>query len=228
MWTTVLLLALAVNLEPTRIGLVPLLLSRQRPMLQLLAFFVCGFSTTLGFGLLVLFVFHRNPFATAGGNGATIQIGVGVLALLAAAVMAVHALQAGRNRTRRQTDAPSAAEKFAERVRKILAKGGSPWVAGLVGVSTGLPSPDYLAMLVVIATAPVSPSEQAAALVVFNIVGSLVVLTPLIGYLLAPARTLDLVNRFGEWTRSRSRIEYAILLGLVGALLVGLGWSRLK
>lgn len=228
MWTTVLLLALAVNLEPTRIGLVPLLLSRRSPMLQLLAFFVCGFTTTLSFGFLVLFVFRSNPFGTAGGNGAKVQIAVGSLALLVAATMAVQAYRAGRNHGRQKPESPSAAEKFAGRVRNVLAKGGSPWLAGLVGVSTGLPSPDYLAMLVVIATAKVPPAQQAAALVLFNIVGSLVVITPLVGYLLAPAKTLDLVNRFGAWTRSRSRIEYAILLGLVGALLIGLGWSHLR
>lgn len=237
MWTTVLLLALAVNLEPTRIGLVPLLLSRRRPILQLLAFFVCGFTTTLGFGLLVLFVFHRNPFGTAGGDGAKVQIAVGAVALLVAATMAVHALQSRRRPARtvsqspspaETAEKPSAAEKFAERVRRVLAKGGSPWIAGLVGVSTGLPSPDYLAMLVVIATAKVPPAEQAAALVVFNIIGSLVVIIPLAGYLLAPARTLDLVERFGAWTRSRSRIEYAALLALAGTLLIGLGWTHLR
>lgn len=223
-----LLLALAVNLEPTRIGLVPLLLSRRRPMLQLLAFFVCGFTTTLGFGLLVLFVFDRNPFGIeGGGNGAKVQIAVGSVALLVAATLAVHAFRARRGHGKPASESPSAAEKFTDRVRKVLAKGGSPWLAGLVGVSTGLPSPDYLAMLIVIGTAKVSPSEKAAALVVFNVLGSLVVLIPLVGYILAPAKTLDLVRRFGEWTRSRSRIEYAILLALVGTVLVGLGLSHL-
>lgn len=224
---TVLLLALAVNLEPTRIGLVPLLLSRRHPILQLLAFFLCAFTTTLSFGLLVLFVFHRNPFGTAGDNGAKIQIGLGVVALLVAAVMALHAFQSSRRPARPESESLSAADKFADMVRRVLDRGGSPWIAGLVGVSTGLPSPDYLAMLVVIGTANVPPAEQAAALVVFSILGSLVVIIPLVGCLLAPAKTLDLANRFGAWTRSRSRIEYAMLLALVGTLFIVLGWSHL-
>ena len=218
---TVLMLALAVNLEPTRIGLVPLLLSRQKPILQLLAYFVAGTSTTLGFGLLVLFVFHRNPFGGAGGDGGTAQIVVGALALTAAAAMAVRELRQRHGPKVRPDGQPSGVDKFIAAVKKVLSKGRSPWLAALVGMLAGLPSVDYMAVLVVIATAKVPPAEQAAALVAFNLIGSLVVITPLVGYLIAPARTMDLVNRLGAWTKSRSRIEYAVLLAFVGCLLIG-------
>ena len=202
MWTTVLLLALALNLEPTRIGLVPLLLSRQKPMLQLLAYFVAGTTITLGFGLLVLFVFHRNPFG-AGSNGGTPQIIVGTLALLAAAAMGVREIRLRRGRASQTENPGGAVDKFTTAVKTLLGKGRSPWFAALVGMLAGLPSVDYLAVLVVIATSKAAPAEQAAALITFTVVGSLVIIAPLIGYLVAPARTLDLVNRFGAWTRSR-------------------------
>ena len=55
MWVSVLLLALAVNLEPTRICLVPLLLARDRPRRQLIAFLAGNLTMSLGFGLLALF-----------------------------------------------------------------------------------------------------------------------------------------------------------------------------
>jgi hypothetical protein len=224
---TVLMLALAVNLEPTRIGLVPLLLSRQKPILQLLAYFVAGTSTTLGFGLLVLFVFHRNPFGTAGGNGATAQIVVGALALTVAVAMAVREFRQRRGRGVQSAQAqPGGVDKFIAAVKKVLAKGRSPWLAALVGMLAGLPSVDYMAVLVVIATAKVPPVEQAAALLAFNLIGSLVVTAPIISYLIAPARTLELVNRLGAWTKSRSRIEYAVVLAFVGCVLLGIGWSR--
>ena len=62
MWTTVLVLAIAVNFEPTRIGLVPLMLVRPRPLLQLFAF-LCGcLAMTLSIGLLVLFVSTEVPW----------------------------------------------------------------------------------------------------------------------------------------------------------------------
>ena len=89
MWTTVLLLGLAVNLEPTRIGLVPLLLARDRPIMQLLAYLVGSLTVNLGFGLVILFVFHRNPFGDSSSNGGKAQIAVGALALVVAALLAV-------------------------------------------------------------------------------------------------------------------------------------------
>jgi hypothetical protein len=62
-----------------------------------------------------------------------------------------------------------------------------------------------------------------AALVTFVFMGSLVTLAPLAGFAVAPDRTLTLAVRFGSWTRSRSQIEYAALLALVGCLLIVLG-----
>lgn len=233
MWTTVLLLAIAVNFEPTRIGLVPMLLARDRPMLQLLAYLAGSITVNLGFGLLILFVFHRNPFGTSSSNGGKAQIAVGVLALLVALFMAV------RSRRTKVTadltggpqpgdaDKQRAVDRFTSTVRNILRKGRSPWFAGLVGVGVGLPSVDYLAVLIIIGTSQRSQPEQAAALVTFVLLGSLVVMVPLIGYIIAPAKTLDVIERFAAWTRSRSQIEYAGLLALIGVLLIGLGIAHL-
>ena len=97
-----LVLAIAVNLEPTRIGLLPLLLSRRQPLLQLLAYLVGSLTISLGFGLAVLFVFDESVFGTSASGGGKAQIAVGVLALLVAAVMAVRGL-----RTRRGSGVPS-------------------------------------------------------------------------------------------------------------------------
>ena len=91
----------------------------------------------------------------------------------------------------------------------------------------GLPSVDYLAVLIIIGTSQRSQPEQAAALVTFVLLGSLVVMVPLIGYIIAPAKTLDVIERFAAWTRSRSQIEYAGLLALIGVLLIGLGIAHL-
>lgn len=236
MWTTVLLLAIAVNFEPTRIGLVPMLLARDRPMLQLLAYLAGSLTVNLGFGLLILFVFHRNPFGTSSSNGGKAQIAVGVLALLVAAFMAGRFMLARRTKVTAdltgggqdaQNGKQRAVDRFTSTVRNILRKGRSPWFAGLVGVGVGLPSVDYLAVLIIIGTSQRSQPEQAAALLTFVLLGSLVVMIPLIGYLIAPAKTLDVIERFAAWTRSRSQIEYAGLLALIGFLLVGLGIAHL-
>lgn len=228
---TVVLLAIAVNFEPTRIGLVPLLLSRQRPMVQLLAFLAGGLTMTLSFGILILFVFHRNPFGTSSSGGGKAQIAVGALALLIAAFMALRWWLAQRKdvpaAVRSDAAESRAVDRFTESVRNVLRKGRSPWLSALVGIGTGLPSVDYLAVLVIIGTSRTSPMEQLAALVTFVLMGSLVMMAPLIGYLIAPAKTLELIDRFAAWTKSRSQLEYAGLLALIGCVLIGLGVTHL-
>lgn len=245
-----LVLAIAVNLEPTRIGLLPLLLSRRNPLLQLLAYLIGAMTVSIGFGLAVLFVFDQKYLGSGASNGGKAQIAVGLLALAVAAVMTVRGLTKRRRarvpepvsaETRPepvqtpepahapdpgQTESTSAIDKFTIAVRRILGKGGSPLFAGLVGVGTGLPSVDYLAVLLVIATSGKSPTVQVAALLTCILVSSLVILAPLVSFLIAPAATLARIDRFSAWTRSRSTLEYAGLLALIGCLLIGLGISH--
>ena len=256
------LLAIAVNFEPTRIGLLPLLLARERPLMQLAAYLVGSLTISLSFGLLVLFVFHRNPFGNSPADGGRAQIIVGALAIAVAAAMAVRAVKARRKAelVRAQLASahadsdglgsdglgsdglgsdglgsdgdpaeaqPGRVDRFSQSVRNVLGKGRSPWLAGLIGVGVGLPSVDYLAVLMIIATSGASQTQQATVLVTSVFVGSLVVIAPFIGYLINPEKTLDTIARFGAWTRSRSQIEYAALLAFAGAMLIGIGWSHL-
>jgi hypothetical protein len=220
------MLGIAVNFEPTRIGLVPLLLARERPLLQLLAYLVGSLTVSLGFGMAALFAFDRFPFGTSSSSGGKAQIAVGAVALVIAAIMAVRWMRA-RGQISLEATQPGGADKFTESVRRVLTKGRSPWLSGLIGVGVGLPSVDYLAVLIIIATSHTPPLEQAAALLVFTLTGSLVVIAPLVSYLIAPAKTLEILTRFGTWVRARSRIEYACLLALIGFLLIFLGWSHL-
>jgi hypothetical protein len=232
-WFTVLALGIAVNFEPTRIGLVPLLLARQKPLLQLFAFFVGSVVSTVTFGLLVLFGFQRSPHGISSADGGKAQIAVGAIALVVAAGMAAHGFATSRGaRGASHAAAPDNAEpgafgKTAGVVRGIIDRGQSPWVSGLVGLAGGVPSVDFLAVLVIIGTSPTSEFGKVAALALFVALGSLVVTAPLIGYLIAPEKTLDLLGRFGTWSRSRSRMEYAVALALVGCLLIGLGFAHM-
>ena len=88
MWITLLVMAVAVSLEPFRIGMSVVMLNRPRPHLQLAAFLCGGFLMGLSVGAVVLFFLEsRLPaWASAHFNLPTVQIVIGVLALVAAAV----------------------------------------------------------------------------------------------------------------------------------------------
>ena len=92
MLVTVLVMALAVSVEPFRIGMTVLMLNRPRPVLQLLAFLSGGFVMGMTVGLVVLFVFHRALQESSYFTLPNVQIVIGLLALSVAVVVAVPGL----------------------------------------------------------------------------------------------------------------------------------------
>jgi hypothetical protein len=207
MWITLLVMAAAVSLEPFRIGMSVLMLNRPRPHLQLAAFLCGGFLMGLSVGAVVLFAVDSRRLASAHFTLPRVQIVIGVLALLAAAVVAA---TTGRPRT------PPA---WLTR----LLDGPSLWVAGVAGLSIALPSVDYLAALAVIAAGAADPTTRLSALLLFNLVAFTLVEIPLLAYLVAPERTLAAMTGLHRWIRTRRRREVAGLLAVVGSVLVTAG-----
>ena len=223
MWVKLLLLALAINLEPVRIALVPVLLARARPALQLAAFLAGSLIVSFGSGLLILLVLHRAPFTPIPFDGRQVQTAVGVLALGLAAVLTLRWLLArrrARSGAKVMTESGLPPSRFAQHVTRTLQKARSPWIVLLIGAGTGVPSADFLAVLALISTSGWPPGEQAAALAMFCITGSLVVLTPLALLLLAPGWTVAAASGLNSFVLSRSQIEYACLLTAAGCLLI--------
>jgi hypothetical protein len=104
MWGQLLALALMTTINPVRLGLILLVLSRPRPMQNLLAYWTGALIVGHASLLIPLFVIHSNPssasfaddFADPASNPTAqrIAIGMGVLLVLIAAVMAVRSLVA--------------------------------------------------------------------------------------------------------------------------------------
>jgi len=207
MWVTLLVMAVAVSLEPFRIGMTALMLNRPRPALQLAAFLSGGFLMGLSVGAAVLFLADAHLPKPADITLPRVQIALGVLGLLAAVAVA---LTTGRPRT-----PPPWLTRLLE--------GRSLWVAGIGGLGIALPSVDYLAALAIIAASGATPATQLTALLLFNTVAFALVEIPLLAYLIAPERTRDVMAATHRWVRARGRREVAALLAVVGAVLVGAG-----
>jgi hypothetical protein len=207
MWITLLVMAVAVSLEPFRIGMSVLMLNRPRPHLQLAAFLCGGFLMGLSMGAVVLFALESRFLASPHFTLPTVQIVIGTLALAGAVVLAT---TTGRPRT------PPAW------LTRLLG-GQSLWVAGIAGLGIALPSVDYLAALAVIAAGSPTTATRMTALLVFNVVAFAMVEIPLLAYLLAPERTLAAMTALNQWIRARQRREVAGLLAVVGGVLVTAG-----
>ncbi|MCW1958800.1 MAG: GAP family protein [Mycobacterium sp.] len=231
MWITVLVLALAMNFEPSRPVWVPLMLVRPRPILQLVALFLGSFLSGLALGLLVLFVFHQTPFGNNTTNAALMQIGVGLFSLVIAAFLASN-ISMPRRRALNSDPAdeqgtPSAIDKMSDRARKVLRRGNSPWLSAAIGVGIGAPSLEYVAALVVIAGSGASKPTEIAALLVFLLLGNLLIVVPLLTYLFAPTKTRGWIERFHNWLRTRGRREFATIVAALGLVQLIIGLVRL-
>jgi Sap, sulfolipid-1-addressing protein len=209
MWLTLLVMAVAVSLEPFRIGMTVLMLNRPRPLRQLVAFLFGGFAMGVSVGLLVLFVLRPALLGSRHFTLPTVQIVIGVLALLVAAILATGVRLPG-------TDEEGRLATWGRR----LANGSSLWVAALAGLGIALPSVDYLAALAVILASGASATTQLGALVAFNVVAFALVEIPLVAYLVAPDRTRTAMDGLHRWLRSRRRRDVAALLAGIGVLLV--------
>jgi len=211
MWITILVMAVAVSMEPFRIGMTVLMLNRPRPALQLLAFLSGGFAMAATVGLFVIFAFRPGVLWSAHFTLPKVQIVIGVLAVLVAVVVA-----AGF--------APM--PKVPARARG-LAHGPSLWIAGVAGLGIALPSIDYLAVLAVIVASGAAPSTQIGALVVFIVVAFALVELPLVAYLLAPERTRVVMATLNDWIRAQRRRGVAIVLAGLGCVLLVAGFAGL-
>ena len=223
MWITLLAMAVAVSLEPFRIGMTLLMMNRPRPLLQLLAFLTGGFAMGSTVGVIVLFVL-RPALGSAHFTLPTVQIVVGALLLINAAVVATGV--AGRRGDGAAGSGSRRFEPLSARTRQLV-DGRSLWTAGVAGLGIALPSVDYLAVLALIVASGAAASVQLGALLLFNVVAFGFVEIPLVCYLVAPDRTRATLSALQDWLRTRRRTAVTILLAVVGCVLLGAGLAGL-
>lgn len=146
MWSSVPVLALLMALNPVRLSLALLVISRPRPMQNLLTYWVGALIEGFPIMLVPLLVLHRTPvfksFAEHLAISPTvrhIQIGLGVFALLMGVQITVRSLIRGRQRARvpasgggastlvLESNNPNAFSRLLGRVPDAVREGGSPF-----------------------------------------------------------------------------------------------------
>jgi Sap, sulfolipid-1-addressing protein len=227
-------MAVAVSVEPFRIGMTLMMLNRPRPASQLLAFLCGGCTMGLGVGLVVLFLVREALTEATHLTLPKVQIVIGVLALFVAAVLAtdisvrrperapVAAAVGGDGAVVAEPAPPTNSRRLAARARELM-QGSSLWVAWVAGMGIALPSIDYMAALAVILSSKTAPMTQAGALLAFNVVAFALVEIPLLSYLAAPDKTRAWMAALNDWIRSRRRRDVAALLAVAGCAMIAVG-----
>lgn len=226
---TLLVMAVAMSLEPFRIGMTVLMLNRPRPILQLLAFLSGGFAMGLTVGLAVLLVFRHLLLGSGYFTLSRTQILTGTVALLVAAVLAakIFADRMGERAPEGMPDDRDAGPGRLESWTLRLLDGRSLWVAGVAGLGIALPSVDYLGALAIILASGAAVMKQVGALLMFHVVAFALVEIPVFAYLVAPQPTRAAMTALQDWIRSRRRVEVVALFAGVGCVLLAFGLTGL-
>ncbi|BBZ69415.1 GAP family protein [Mycobacterium paraseoulense] len=248
MWGSVLGLGILAALNPVRLGLALLMISRPRPGPNLLAYWVGGLTVCVPELLAPLMLLnftsafgsfgHRSAGPAANSTLPHIQIGLGVLGLSIAALMAV------RFRTRQRAEARAtststpgpgatiAVPRFLSRaqdvrpgersgIRRLLHRAhraweqGSLWIAWVIGLAS-VPVDGVLFILAIIVASRAAVATQVSASIAFVLLMYSVVEMILVGYVAAPARTHALLRQLHGWVRAYHRQILVTVFTVVG------------
>ena len=229
---TLLVLAFEAAIYPTLLAAVVILLTLERPARLIAAYLAGGLTISIGLGCLIV-------FALDGSNAVdneqsllswTADLAIGGLALLAAVTLATHQDERWRERRRarrerhgqpRETahEEDAAAAKREPWSQRILARGSLP-VVFVAALFVNVPGAAYLVALKDIAAGNHSTATSVGLIVLFNLIMFLLAEIPLVGLLVAPERTGELVDRLNRWLNEHSRQLAIGVCATLGAFLV--------
>jgi Sap, sulfolipid-1-addressing protein len=239
MWGTVLALALVMAPDPARLAIVALLISRPRPLVNLLVFWLGGMATgtTIALGSVILLrdlalVVTRHVASTVESlQSGSVEIVVGVLALLIAALLSM------RLRLHRapvpittgnaavlvsEPSTETALSRLSARARSALV-GGCLWVPFVAGLGSAAPHVEYQVAIAAILTSGASMATQVSAAMMFTIVVLAIVEIPLVSYLVTPARTHAVMLHAHDWMRAHRRQLLPAIAAVTGVFLLTSG-----
>ena len=234
MWATVLALALVATIDPVRIGFAALVISRPRPILNLFAFWLGGIAMGIATGLTVLFVLRDHALTIMDSvvswaetpTGGRVQLVIGVLALVLAALMVVALSAFRRTPVPTLASEPSASglppDPLLSRLPKPvqdLIEGGALWVSFVAGIMMATPV-EYAVALAAILASGAGATSQVVAVAVFTSVAFVIAEIPLVGHLVAPGRTQVVVLQVHKWVRAHRLHVIAVIVAAVGVFLV--------
>lgn len=233
MWRAVLLIAFNALQDPVRIGIVVLLISRPRPMPNLLAYWLGLMAMGFGAALAALFLLRDfvAPIMRAVTSVATnpvvppIQIALGVAAVSTAALLAApspvrqaaYALVPGRDPSLKAQQ-PKTPSMFSRLSCRRLLEDGSPRLAFIAGLGT--PPVEFWAAIMVILASGAGAGAQVLAALMFILVAYAMAAIPLVCYLASPAKTEAVGMRLHDWLCAHRRTILAFILGAVGVWMV--------
>jgi hypothetical protein len=208
------LLSLVAAANASLLAAVTVMLFLPNPKRLLLGYLVGALLISLTTGFVIVFAVHNSGATRTSQNSLSpaMDITLGLIALLVAYVL--HGGHDERLRARRKKH-HEGAEKSPSKVEQLLGR-GSARVTFAVGVVLTLPGIAYLAALRDLDNLNYGTVPTILIILGFNVMLLLLLEIPLLGYTLAPERTVVEVQRFTAWLSRNGR-----RMGIIGAAGIG-------
>ena len=212
------LLSLVAAANATLLAAVTVMLFLPNPKRLLLGYLLGALLVSLTLGFVIVFA-APDPAATNTSQNTLspgMDIALGLIALLVAYVLGSGQDERLKHRRKKKQEG---AEKSPSKVEQLLGR-GSARVTFAVGVVFSLPGFSYLAALRELDKLNYGTVPTILVVLGFNVMLLLLLEVPLVGYAVAPERTVVEVQRFRAWlTRSGRGIAVKGFAG-VGVFLV--------
>jgi Sap, sulfolipid-1-addressing protein len=217
-------LAFLAGLNPKLLALDLLLIENRRPRAMFLWLLIGGLTVGVTIGLLDVLVFHIDAINHQGSVSAGVDLALGLLLLVAGALVATGRLH-GRRKTPvpagdRQPEKPEKQEekkeeKKASWAQRLLAEPRLA-LAVLVGAVIGIPGASYLTALHHLVAGNYSTTTQVVAVFVFVLIAFWPIIIPFAFLELRPESTKARLKRVQVWLLSHAKqlmVTIALLLG---------------
>ena len=202
----------------TLLAAVTVMLFLPNPKRLLIGYLLGGLLVSLTIGFVIVFAVHQSGATSTTQNSISpaLDIALGVILLVVASVLRSERAELRRERKKKEKEG---VEKGPSKVERVLGR-GSPRITFLVGVFLTLPGVSYLAALHDLDNLNYGTVPTILVILGFNAMLLILLEVPLIGYVVAPERTVVAVQDFREWLNRNGLRAGIYVAAVLGALLI--------
>jgi hypothetical protein len=198
------LLSLVAAANAALLAAVTVMLFLPNPKRLLVGYLVGALLMSLTVGFVIVFAVHDSSATSTARNSLSpsFDIALGLIALLVAYVLHGGHDQRLKDRRRKKKQKDEDVEKSPSRIEQLLGR-GSARVTFALGVVLTLPGVAYLVALHDLDNLNYRTVPTILVILGFNVMLLVLLEVPLVGYAVAPERTVVEVQRFRAWLSRR-------------------------